>query len=261
MSTQAAQTPPRAAPAPGERPVAASPPLAVDALKLTRSFGPKLVLRGVDLKLARGGRLALFGPNGAGKTTLLRVLATLARPDAGQALVAGYDLVRDAAALRRVIGYVGHQPHLYEELTARENLLFFARMYGLRNGPARAGELIERMGLRARADDRVRTLSRGQQQRLALARGILHEPAVLLLDEPETGLDEPAFELLRALIEERARAGRTTLLTTHSLERGLALASEVALLVRGRTRYHAPAAELDLTTLRQQLHDLTGHGP
>jgi heme ABC exporter ATP-binding subunit CcmA len=222
----------------------------VEAAGLTRAFGPKPALRGVDLRLARGGRLALLGPNGAGKTTLLRVLATLSRPDGGQARVAGHDIVRDAGALRRVVGYVGHQPHLYEDLTAFENLLFFGRMYGLPDAAGRARALIELVGLTARVNDRVRTFSRGQLQRLALARGIVHDPAVLLLDEPETGLDEAAFALLRALLEDRAHAGQTTILTTHSLERSLALADEVAVLARGRLVYSRRSAELDASALR-----------
>jgi heme ABC exporter ATP-binding subunit CcmA len=231
---------------------------AVEVAGLVRSFGPKPVLRGVSLTLARGRCLTLFGPNGAGKTTLLRVLATLNKPDAGRAQVAGYDVVRDAAELRRVIGYAGHQPHLYEELTASENLLFFARMYGLKDGPARAGKLLSRVGLGARGNDRVRTFSRGQLQRLALARSILHEPAVLLLDEPDTGLDEPALDLLGELLAERKRNGQTTLLTTHQLERGLALADEVAVLARGRIVYNQRSAALDVEALREVLQHHAG---
>jgi heme ABC exporter ATP-binding subunit CcmA len=236
-------------------PGTAAPP-AVALAGIARAFGARPVLRGVDLRLARGACLALLGANGAGKTTLLRVLATLARPDAGRGRVAGHDLVREAAAVRRVVGYVGHQPHLYEELSARENLVFFGRMYGVRDPEARAEELLDRVGLSGRACARTRTLSRGQLQRLALARGVVHEPAVLLLDEPETGLDEPAFELLRALLAERASAGRTTLLTTHQLERGLALADEVAVLARGRIAYAAPAAGLDAPALRRVLDEI-----
>ena len=233
-------------------------PLDVEVVGLTRAFGPKPALRGVNLALARGERLALLGPNGAGKTTLLRVLATLTRPDGGRARVAGCDVVRDAATLRRVVGYVGHQPHVYEELTASENLTFFARMYGLPDPAGRARELIELVGLGARANDRARTLSRGQLQRLALARGIMHRPAVLLLDEPETGLDEAAVALLAELLAERARAGQTTLLTTHSLERGLALADEVAVLARGRIVYSRRSAELDVATLREAYRQYAG---
>lgn len=230
----------------------------VEVAGLTRAFGAKPVLRGVSLSVARGHCLTLLGPNGAGKTTLLRVLATLSLPDAGRAHVAGYDVVRDAAALRRVVGYVGHQPHLYDELTATENLVFFARMYGLRDAGARARKLLERVGLLGRAADRARTLSRGQLQRLALARGILHEPRVLLLDEPDTGLDEAAIALLRELVEERKSQGRTTLLTTHHLERGLALGDDVAVLARGRIGYTERASALDVDQLRAVVQRLGG---
>jgi heme ABC exporter ATP-binding subunit CcmA len=232
-------------------------PASVEVVDLVRSFGPKRVLRGVQLSVPRGSVLALLGANGTGKTTLLRVLATLSRPDTGTARVAGYDVVRDATALRQVVGYVGHQPHLYEELTARENLLFFARMYGLAQPAARADALLERFALRARAGDRTRTLSRGQLQRLALARGIIQQPSVLLLDEPETGLDESAFGLLRELIVERRESGLTTLLTTHQVERALLLADQVAVLARGRIAFEAPTADVDAEALRATVRELT----
>lgn len=222
----------------------------IEVAGLTRSFGAKPVLRGVDLALARGQRMALLGPNGAGKTTLLRILATLSRPDAGRVRIAGHEAQHDASAIRRVTGYVGHQPYLYDELTARENLIFFARMYHVAAPDKRAAALLERVGMAPRANDRVRTLSRGQQQRLALARGILHEPRLLLLDEPDTGLDEQAGALLADLLAERAAAGQTTLFTTHNLERALALAGAVALLARGRIVYRAETAATDLTSLR-----------
>lgn len=225
---------------------------------LMRAFGAKPVLRGVDLALDRGERLALVGPNGAGKSTLLRVLATLTRPDAGRVRVAGYDVVRAADQVRHVVGYVGHQPYLYEELTARENLVFYARLYGVADPAGRAATLLTRVGLAARADDRVRTFSRGQQQRLALARGILHDPAVLLLDEPETGLDEEAIALLDALLDQRAQAGQTTLLTTHHLERALGLAGSVAVLARGKIAFAARAAQTDLATLRAAVQRSSG---
>ncbi|HEX9055964.1 MAG TPA: heme ABC exporter ATP-binding protein CcmA [Ktedonobacterales bacterium] len=238
-----------------QRPTA---PAAVEVAGLVRSFGPKPVLRGVSLTVGRGSCLALLGPNGAGKTTLLRVLATLSKPDAGRARVAGYDVVRDASALRRVVGYVGHQPHLYDELTATENLLFFARMYGLRDGRERVAKLLDRVGLRARASDRVRTLSRGQLQRLSLARGLLHEPSVLLLDEPDTGLDEAAMRLFEEVLAERRQAARTTVLTLHNLERAVALADEIAVLARGRIVSTHASSSLSVSTLRDVFHQYAG---
>jgi heme ABC exporter ATP-binding subunit CcmA len=251
----------RAPDAPPSDPDALSRPPAIVVTGLVRAFGAKPVLRGVDLTVAAGERLALLGPNGAGKTTLLRVLATLNRPDAGRVRVAGYDVAREAAALRRVVGYVGHQPYLYDELTALENLVFYARMYGVTDPTGRARALLARVGLASRAADRVRIFSRGQQQRLALARGVLHDPRVLLLDEPETGLDEAAIALLDTLLDERTQEGRTTLFTTHDLERALARADAVALLARGRIVYAARAARTDLATLRQAFQRFGGRQP
>jgi heme ABC exporter ATP-binding subunit CcmA len=225
-------------------------PAAVEAVGLGKLFDVRPVLRGVSFTVPAGGTLALLGPNGAGKTTLLRILATLAKPSSGEAFVAGLDVQRDADLVRRVIGYVGHQPYVYEDLTVEENLLFFARMYGLRDGKTRARALLDRVGLRAKACDRVRTLSRGQLQRLALARGILHAPEVLLLDEPDTGLDEDASALLADLIAERAADGQTTIFTTHQIERGLRMSDEALALVGGRVAYAGPSAELDVAAVR-----------
>lgn len=219
-------------------------PIMVRAERLGKAFDLRPVLRGVSFTLAAGRVLALLGPNGTGKTTLLRILATLVRPTTGTVEVAGFDVVRDANVLRHVVGYVGHQPHVYDDLTARENLLFFARMYGLRDGAKRADALLQRVGLHTRANDRVRTFSRGQTQRLALARGILHEPRILLLDEPDTGLDAQATDLLTELIRERAGAGLTTIFTTHLLDRGLALSDEALVMIGGRIAYHGPSADL-----------------
>ncbi len=238
---------------PVDPPAAADAP-PMDAIRLERlvkAFDARPILRGLSYTLPAGRTLVIFGPNGAGKTTLLRTLATLARPTSGSALVAGLDVIADAHEVRRLVGYVGHQPHPYEELTARENLLFFARMYGLRDGAERAASLLERVGLRARANDRVRAFSRGQAQRLALARGIIHDPAVLLLDEPDTGLDQEALALLERLVAERRERALATVLTTHNLERGLRLADDALTLVRGRIAYAGAAATLDVAAVER----------
>ncbi|HEU0028956.1 MAG TPA: heme ABC exporter ATP-binding protein CcmA [Ktedonobacterales bacterium] len=222
-------------------PEARAKPAAIRVERLVKAFDARPALRGITFSVTPGATLTIFGPNGAGKTTLLRALATLARPTAGTIEVGGFDVVREAHEVRLRTGYVGHQPYIYEDLTARENLLFFARMYGLRDGAARADALLARMELTAKASERVRTLSRGQAQRLALARGLIHDPETLLLDEPDTGLDEVALALLERLIEERRARGQTTALTTHNLERGLRLASEALTLVGGRAAYSGPA--------------------
>ncbi len=219
--------------------------------RLVKSFDARPVLRGLTFTLEAGRTLTIFGPNGAGKTTLLRTLATLARPTSGRAWVAGFEVADEAHEARLRVGYVGHQPHAYDELTARENLLFFARMYGLRDGAKRAAELLERVGLSGRANERVRAFSRGQAQRLALARGILHDPTVLLLDEPDTGLDQEALALLERMIAERRERGLTTALTTHNLERGLRVADDALTLVRGRVAYAGAATALDIAAVER----------
>ncbi len=225
-------------------------PAAIRVERLVKVFDARPALRGITFQVEAGATLVIFGPNGAGKTTLLRTLATLARPTSGTVEVAGFDTVREAQEARWRVGYVGHQPHLYEELTARENLLFVARMYGLRDGAARVEELLAWVGLRAKANERARTFSRGQAQRLALARALLHEPETLLLDEPDTGLDEEALALLeRALAERRAR-GWTTALTTHQLDRGLRWASDALTLVGGRVVFSGPVDGLSLSAAR-----------
>jgi heme ABC exporter ATP-binding subunit CcmA len=215
---------------------------AVVARDVRKTFEFKPVLRGVSLMVPAGATMALLGPNGAGKTTLLRILATLARPSAGEVTIDGFDLRHDAQAIRRRIGYLGHQPMLYEELTAKENLDFFARTYGVQDRQARIDALIERVGLRQKAKDRARDLSRGQTQRLALARALLHEPSLLLLDEPDAGLDEQGIALLEEVLRERSTAGQTAIFTTHDLAWGLRVADRAVALVAGRVTYDGTAA-------------------
>jgi heme ABC exporter ATP-binding subunit CcmA len=227
-----------------------SGPAVVAMGELTKRYNLRPVLRNVSYELCTGKVLALFGPNGAGKTTLLRILATLAKPSDGWVQVDRRDVVADAADVRRVIGYVGHQPGVYADLTGLENLLFFARMYGLGDGLERAQRLLERVGLRAKARDRVRTYSRGQVQRIDLARGLVHQPLLLLLDEPDTGLDEEAAFMLDQVIRERRAAGLTTIFTTHQLEHGLELADEAMVLVGGRLAYAGVSSDLPLSELR-----------
>ncbi len=201
---------------------------------LKKSFGLKPILRGIDLELNQGERKALMGANGAGKTTLLRILAGLTAPSAGTVRIAGLDLTRDAQRVRQLVGFVGHQPYLYDELTALENLLFFGRMYAVKDAQQRARALLHRVGLEKRVQDRVNTLSRGQLQRLALARALLHSPRLLLLDEPDTGLDEQGNELLEVLLDEHIAQGGAALLATHQLAHALKLGDSIVTLDNGR---------------------------
>ena len=201
---------------------------------LKKTFGLKPVLRGVELSLSRGERVALLGANGAGKTTLLRILAGLTKPTAGTACINGLDIVRDARQVRYLVGFVAHQPYLYEELTAMENLLFFGRMYSVQSLQQRAEELLRRVGLERRAQERVSALSRGQVQRLSLARALLHSPQILLLDEPDAGLDEEGNVLLEALLDEHIAQAGTILFTTHHLELAQKLSNRIVTLSGGR---------------------------
>jgi heme ABC exporter ATP-binding subunit CcmA len=230
----------------------------VEIKVLKKSFSLKPVLRGVDLFLDQGERMALLGANGAGKTTLLRILACLTRPDAGTVCIAGLDIGREAQQVRHLVGFVGHQPYLYDELTAMENLLFFGRMYVVKKTHERATELLERVGLTRRAGERAGALSRGQQQRLALARASLHSPQLLLLDEPEAGLDEEGNELLEALLGEHTERGGTMLFTTHNVERALKFSDRIAMLGGGRVVYQQETGETELDSVHQAYQEVMG---
>ncbi len=230
----------------------------IEVHDLTRSFGPHIALDGVNLSVEAGEFVTLVGPNGAGKTTLLRILATLLRPTSGTVRIAGLDPARDGAEVRRRIGFLSHRTLLYEDLSAEQNLRFYARLYGLPDAAPRIDELLERVGLAHRRHDLVRTFSRGMQQRLAVARAVLHRPSVLLLDEPYTGLDPQATEALSALLTGLAGEGCTILLTTHDLERGLAMGNRIVVLSRGRVVYNVPAENLDPATFPEIYHRLTG---
>ncbi|MCL4371459.1 MAG: ABC transporter ATP-binding protein [Chloroflexi bacterium] len=230
----------------------ASAPAALKATGITKRFGHRLVLKGINFSLAQGERVAIFGPNGAGKTTLMRILATVAAPTNGQVVVDGIDPQDDPLEARRRIGVVSHHPYLYDDLTARENLRFYGRMYDVPELERRIAETVGRVGLSARLDDRVGTFSHGMQQRIAMARAVLHDPEVLMLDEPEAGLDQDALDLLSDLLKEPQEGRRrAALIVTHHLDLGLALSDRVAILVEGRIVLQTSSAELDPGSVRQ----------
>ncbi len=237
-----------------------APDRTIEVRALTKTFGLNPVLRGLDLDVPRGEFLALLGPNGSGKTTLLRILGALARPTSGTVRVGGWELPGEAEFVRAQLGVVSHLPLLYDTLTAEENLLFFARIYNLprETRRERVDTVLRRVGLARRARDVVATYSRGMQQRLAIARAILHDPAVLLLDEPYTGLDQDAAALLDELLHEVAIGGRTVIMTTHDLRRGHALADRIAILSRGKIAFDAPCREVDPDALPALYADTTG---
>lgn len=219
---------------------------------LVKRFGPKPVLRGLDLEIKSGEFVALLGPNGAGKTTLLRILATLSKPSGGLVQVAGYPLPGGAPAVRRRLGVVSHQSLLYADLTAEENLRFYARMYALPDMGARVDEVLELVGLDHRRGDLLREYSRGMQQRLAIARAILHAPELMLFDEPHTGLDQEAAEMLDGVLREVAARGRTVLMTSHDISRAGSLADRVDVLAKGVIAASVSMGDFDA----RELHDL-----
>ena len=212
---------------------------AIELEGLARAYGERVALAGVDLTLPVGSTLVIFGPNGAGKSTLLRVLATLLRPTEGVARVLGRELPDESWAVRGRIGFLGHEPLLYRELTGRENLRFQARLFGV--GDERIAELLDRLKLERRADDPIRTLSRGWVQRFAVARAVLHDPELLLLDEPRANLDPAASDIVEPLL-----AGRTRVISSHDPAGGLAEADLALGLRGGRTELLAPASEVSV---------------
>lgn len=212
--------------------------------RLVKRFGPKVILRNLDFEVGQGEFVALLGPNGAGKTTFLRILASLSRPTLGQVTIAGYSLPHQASAVRRRLGVVSHLPLLYGDLTAEENLLFYGRMYAAPHLDQRITRVLELVGLSARRRDLVRTFSRGMQQRLAIGRAVLHDPEVLLLDEPHTGLDQDASAMLDDVLHQVASRGRTVVMTSHDLARAQDLATRFDVLTRGSIQASVQAADL-----------------
>ncbi len=232
----------------------------IEVTHLRKAFGRHRVLKGIDMRIEAGSSVVMFGPNGAGKTTFLRILATLSKPTSGTVRVAGVDIRDNPEGIRQYLGLVGHAPLLYDDLTAYENLRFYARLYGMEASGERIRELLERVGLWHRRHDLVRTFSRGMVQRMAIARALLHNPPILLLDEPDTGLDPQAAEMMTDLLREIGGSERTIIMTTHHLERGLALADRVLILVGGEIVFDQPASDIDYQELRPLYDAYVGEG-
>jgi heme exporter protein A len=216
-----------------EKSTGGSTPPIVEVAELAREFGPTRAVAGVTFSLAPGECLALFGPNGAGKTTLLRVLAGLLRPTSGSARVAGIQLPGGSLARSR-IGLISHHTMLYEALSSRENVSFSARLYGIRDARARVADSLQRMSMLERADTPIRFLSRGMQQRVSIARAMVHSPQLVLADEPYSGLDESGARALTSLLQELRSTGTAIIIVTHNLVEGLSLATHAAVMQRGK---------------------------
>ncbi len=228
----------------------------VDASGLVRGFGGRRAVDGVDLQVAPGERVAVVGPNGAGKTTLLRIAATLLRREAGTLSLLGWEIPDQAQQARRHLGYLGHDPMVYLDLTAQQNLELFADLYGIDDASECITAALSRVGLLARSHDAVRTFSRGMGQRLGIARLTLHAPRLLLLDEPYTGLDSRGARLLDDLVAD-VGADRGILMVTHELDRALTGADRVMVMHRGRVAAEFPTAGTDLPEFRKRYAELT----
>lgn len=231
---------------------------AIDLTGLTKSYGHRWALRGLDLRVGRGEVVGLFGPNGAGKTTLIKILSTIVKPTAGTILMEGLDLKTDAAKARSCIGIVTHATFLYNHLSAFEDLDFYGRIYGVSGRGERIREVMEQVEMIPRLHDRVGSLSRGMQQRVSIARALLHRPSVMLLDEPETGLDQRTTEIIWSALLGTGTERRTVVLATHSLERGLQLSDRVIILNRGKVAYEGVASGLDLKQMKEVYASVTG---
>ncbi|MFQ5884184.1 MAG: heme ABC exporter ATP-binding protein CcmA [Thermoplasmata archaeon] len=206
--------------------------VAIESKNLTKKFGSTVAIRDLNLKIEPARISALFGPNGAGKTTLIRILSTLTRPTSGRVLVDGLDMSSDGREIRSRIGVVLHDPLLYDDLSAAENLRFYCRMYG--SPDSRIDELLSLFGLRHRRNDRVATLSSGMVKRLSLARAMIHNPEILILDEPFSGLDTDSTRKLMSLLDTLRNEGTTVVLATHHLDEGFPIGDRLLVLRKGK---------------------------
>ena len=232
---------------------------AIETKKLTKVFGDRKALDKVSIEVPEGAFLSIFGPNGAGKTTLVRTLATLSRATSGTALVARFDAKEEPDKVREHIGLISHNPMLYPDLTAMENLMFTAQLYGVVNAEERVRELLRAVELDHRRFDVVRTFSRGMTQRLSIARALMNDPDVVFLDEPYAGLDPHAVEIFDGLIEQ-LRDGRTFIMVSHDLQKGFDVCTHALVLARGRVVSYAPKEDIDFEQFRQLYRETVGMG-
>lgn len=232
---------------------------AIETQGLAKAFGVRKAVDNVSICVPEGAFLSIFGPNGAGKTTLLRMLSTLARPTIGKAFVMGIDLKEEPDRARGHIGLISHNSMLYSDLTAEENLMIYARLYGVENPQRRVLELLDAVELKHRRIDAVRTFSRGMTQRLSIARALIHDPDVVFLDEPYSGLDPHAVEIFDNLISS-VRGGRTFVMVSHDLQKGFSMCTHALVLARGRVVVFDEKENLDFGEFQQMYRAVVGMG-
>lgn len=232
--------------------------LAIEVKGLRKAYGRTQVLRGLDLEVPWGKVMTILGPNGSGKTTLIKTLASLIRPDAGELSIAGADIRRRGNRARRIMGVVTHDTLLYDELTGYENLRFHARMFRLDSIEQRIETVADRLGMADRLHQKVGTLSHGMKKRFSIARALLHDPLVLIMDEPESGLDQDALALLEAVVRDKTDPYRTVLMTTHNLDRAIALSDQLAILSRGVIAYQGSTESTKAEYLKDRYFEYAG---
>jgi len=218
---------------------------------LGKSFGNHRALTDINLRVGSGERVTVFGPNGAGKTTLIKVLSTLMKPSAGTVRLDGSDISKAPTEVRRKIGLVAHQTFLYDDLTVYENLRFYGKMYDVVNLEEQIHDVVRWVRLETRLHDRVGTLSRGMQQRISIARAVIHNPSIVFLDEPEVGLDPRAIVMVREVLDSLSAGERTVVMTTHNLEQGIEMSDRVVILDKGRIVYQEQKDRIDIATFRE----------
>lgn len=234
-------------------------PCAIEAKKLTKVFGDRKALDKVSFSLPQGAFLSIFGPNGAGKTTMLRMLSTLARPTSGSVRILGIDAKEEPDKVRDHIGLISHNSMLYPDLTAMENLMFVARLYGVCEPEKRVRELLKSVELDHRRFDLVRTFSRGMTQRLSIARALMNDPDVVFLDEPYAGLDPHAVEIFDGLLDS-LREGRTFVMVSHDLQKGFDACTHALVLARGKVVTYAAKEELEFEEFKSLYRETVGMG-
>ena len=230
----------------------------IDLKGLNKSFGVHHVLKDIDLNVNHGEKFAIFGPNGAGKTTLIKIMSTLMQPSSGSVKINGINVREKPELIRRQLGIVGHHTFLYDNLTVYDNLKFYGRMYGVVDLEQRIREVISRVELEIRLYDKVGTLSRGMQQRVSLARAIIHKPSIMFLDEPEVGLDSRAVDIMIDILNSNENRIDTVFLTTHNLDRGMEICDRFAILNRGEFVYHALKQDIDTFSFKSTYKNYTG---
>jgi ABC-type multidrug transport system ATPase subunit len=230
--------------------------LAIQTVALGKTLDDRPVIKGIDLSIAAGEYVVILGVNGAGKTTLLKMLATLTPPTSGSIRLFGLSLPKQSSAARARLGLIGHQSMLYRDLTARENLELFARLYGVAHPSQRAKELLEIVGLATRADDLVKTFSRGMTQRVSIARALVHEPDLILADEPFAGLDVPGADAVERLLDDLHRSGKTIVMVNHDVPQSLRLSDRIIVLGGGVVREDRPSRAISADEI---LEGMSGH--